>query len=75
MAQHTIFHHIPQLQDDFCIPLYTKLGKSLDNVNAWLGTAGTVTACHFDTYDNLFAQARRPHRPGPSHFSPRRGSR
>ena len=25
-------------------------------MNAWLGTAGTVTACHFDTYDNLFAQ-------------------
>jgi hypothetical protein len=52
------FNHVPGLQADFSVPLYTKVGggKGLDNVNAWLGTAGTVTAVHFDTYENLFAQ-------------------
>ena len=25
-------------------------------MNAWVGTAGTVTPCHFDSYDNLLGQ-------------------
>ena len=28
----------------------------LERVNAWIGTAGTVTPCHFDSYDNLLGQ-------------------
>ena len=28
----------------------------MQRVNAWVGTAGTVTPCHFDSYDNLLGQ-------------------
>ncbi|KAK3256354.1 hypothetical protein CYMTET_34506, partial [Cymbomonas tetramitiformis] len=28
----------------------------LSKINAWIGTAGTVTPCHYDSYDNLLTQ-------------------
>ena len=46
---------LPQLQADFAPPPLCSLGK-LQHINAWLGPGGTVTPCHFDSYDNVFAQ-------------------
>lgn len=43
------------LQHDFEVPRICSLGK-LRHMNAWLGPAGTVTPCHYDSYDNIFAQ-------------------
>ncbi|KAL1515219.1 hypothetical protein AB1Y20_001855 [Prymnesium parvum] len=55
LAQHALFEQLRQLQHDFSIPTICSLGK-LKHVNAWLGPGGTVTPCHFDSYDNIFAQ-------------------
>ena len=58
LAQHALFEQLPALQADFAVPPYCALGPSggPQHVNAWLGTAATVTPLHFDSYDNLFAQ-------------------
>eukprot|EP00927_Polykrikos_kofoidii_P068909 TRINITY_DN64262_c0_g1_i1.p1 TRINITY_DN64262_c0_g1~~TRINITY_DN64262_c0_g1_i1.p1 ORF type:complete len:571 (+),score=58.37 TRINITY_DN64262_c0_g1_i1:108-1715(+) len=55
LAQHTIFFQIAELQEDISIPQYCALG-SVRTVNMWLGTAGTVTALHYDNDDNFLAQ-------------------
>lgn len=56
LAQHMLFDQIPQLQGDIELPEYTECG-GLEGVNAWLGTSGTVTPLHCDSYDNLLTQA------------------
>lgn len=54
LAQHGLFEQIPSLTKDFDIPLYA--GNEVGAVNAWFGTAGTVTRCHYDSYNNLLTQ-------------------
>ncbi len=55
LAQHPLFEQLPRLKADYAVPPYCALGR-LQHVNAWLGTGGTVTPLHFDSYDNLLAQ-------------------
>lgn len=40
---------------DMEVPDYCNCG-SLEGVNAWFGTAGTVTPLHNDAYDNFLTQ-------------------
>jgi hypothetical protein len=57
LAQHALFQQIPSLRRYFTTPEFTTCSRSgVTNVNAWLGTAGTVTSLHFDSYDNLLVQ-------------------
>ena len=41
---------------DFDPPAVCDVAGGVQRVNAWIGTAGTVTPCHFDSYDNLLGQ-------------------
>jgi hypothetical protein len=56
MAQHALIEQIPALgRDVIMIPdLCGTPGPS--HVNAWVGTGGTRTPLHFDSYDNLLVQ-------------------
>ncbi|CEF98637.1 JmjC domain [Ostreococcus tauri] len=54
LAQHRLVDHLQSLSSDFTVPEFC--AKSLERINVWMGTAGTVTPCHFDTYDNLLGQ-------------------
>ena len=55
LAQHQLFEQIPELMDDIITPsLCEEAGPT--HVNAWIGTGGTRTPLHFDSYDNLFVQ-------------------
>ena len=53
LAQHQLFEQIPQLALDFEIPKWCNAGH-FERCNIWLGTSGTITPCHFDSYDNIF---------------------
>jgi len=56
LAQHNIFNQIPSLLSDID-PLPNFCGDNgPSQINTWLGTGGTQTPLHFDTYDNLFVQ-------------------
>ena len=55
MAQHQLFLQIPELIEDIKVPHYCSLGE-LQTVNLWMGTAGTVTALHYDLNDNFLVQ-------------------
>mmetsp|Transcript_16674 Transcript_16674/g.39002 ORF Transcript_16674/g.39002 Transcript_16674/m.39002 type:complete len:140 (-) Transcript_16674:197-616(-) len=46
---------LPELKADISVPHFCSLG-SMKTVNVWLGTAGTVTALHYDSDDNFLAQ-------------------
>ena len=56
LAQHNLFDQIPALLNDVdqSPSLCGVTGPSM--INVWLGTGGTRTPLHFDTYDNLFVQ-------------------
>lgn len=54
LAQHSIFEHLPELQDDIREPKIWREGYEMRNI--WMGTRGTVTPLHFDSMDNLFCQ-------------------
>jgi len=56
LAQHQLVDQLSDLSSDFAPPEYCL--KSLERINVWMGTAGTITPCHFDTYDNLLGQVR-----------------
>jgi hypothetical protein len=56
LAQHQLFEQIPELLGDFDNPAVCDVAGGVQRVNAWIGTAGTVTPCHFDSYDNLLGQ-------------------
>ena len=56
LAQHPLIDQLADLRRDFEIPALC--AKSLLRINTWMGTAGTITPCHFDSYDNLLGQVR-----------------
>ena len=53
LAQHPLLNQIPALCDDIDM---SPCGVQPTNVNIWMGTGGTRTPLHFDTYDNLLVQ-------------------
>jgi hypothetical protein len=53
LAQHPLLDQIPCLYDD--VPSKPH-GLEPTNVNIWMGTGGTRTPLHFDSYDNAFVQ-------------------
>jgi len=56
LAQHQLFEQLPALRQDIAVPDLTEAGDFEGVVNAWIGTAGTVTPLHIDSYDNLLTQ-------------------
>ncbi len=55
LAQHTLFEQLPDLRRDFREPECIR-GK-VARTNAWVGSAGTVTPLHFDSYDGALRRA------------------
>ena len=63
MAQHGLFEQCPALRDkgDFELPRFVREGLGEEAAegaisNIWMGTRGTVTHCHFDSYENILCQ-------------------
>ena len=56
LAQHQLFEQLPDLLSDFDTPGVCDAFGGAHRVNAWIGTSGTVTPCHFDSYDNVLGQ-------------------
>ncbi|KAA8493682.1 JmjC domain-containing protein F [Porphyridium purpureum] len=56
IAQHDLFSQIPALLKDVSPPPPHCGCAPIQKVNAWLGTSGTVTPCHYDTYENFLVQ-------------------
>ncbi len=56
LAQHPLFEQLPGLTEDFAVPEYTAVGD-FGRACAWVGPRGTVTPCHFDSYDIILTQA------------------
>ena len=57
IAQHPLFDQLPSLTGDFEQPAL--MGGEAVQMNAWIGTQGTVTPLHYDSYDNFLAQVTR----------------
>ena len=53
IAQHPLFDQITDLYD---MVDKQPFGVAATNINVWIGTGGTRTPLHFDTYDNLLVQ-------------------
>ena len=56
LAQHALFDQLPGLREDYIVPPYCAALGELSNINAWIGTGGTVSPLHYDTYDNFLTQ-------------------
>eukprot|EP00039_Didymoeca_costata_P021697 m.345220 g.345220 ORF g.345220 m.345220 type:complete len:443 (-) comp25924_c0_seq1:22-1350(-) len=58
MAQHELFRQFPELDADIRpYPRYCRVqGRQVERVNVWMGTKGTVTPCHTDSYENILVQ-------------------
>ena len=61
LAQHALFEQCPAFRDkgDYDLPAFLLGGgvEAEDVVsNVWMGTAGTVTHAHFDSYENVLGQ-------------------
>ncbi|KIH51129.1 hypothetical protein ANCDUO_18788 [Ancylostoma duodenale] len=57
LAQHRLFNQVPQLCDDFSLPLYCDHCEFEDvDKNCWIGPGGTVSPLHTDPRENLFSQ-------------------
>jgi len=55
LAQHPLFDQIPSLLQDIIIePSLCSETSTLKNI--WMGTGGTRTPLHYDSYDNLLVQ-------------------
>ncbi len=53
LAQHPLLNQIPALCKDINMK---PCGVKPTNINIWMGTGGTRTPLHFDSYDNLLVQ-------------------
>jgi len=59
LAQHELLDQCPALRADLSVPdSWRKVLGKPTRTNVWLGTHGTVTPCHWDSYDNILAQAQ-----------------
>mmetsp|Transcript_31262 Transcript_31262/g.74310 ORF Transcript_31262/g.74310 Transcript_31262/m.74310 type:complete len:80 (-) Transcript_31262:222-461(-) len=58
MAQHGLLDQIPSLRKDVEAPAYCTAAspEGVAVINAWIGTCGTKTPLHFDSYDNFLCQ-------------------
>ena len=56
LAQHVLLDQIPELMNDIDQTPQLLSGTDIVQRNVWMGTGGTRTPLHFDTYDNLFVQ-------------------
>ena len=58
LAQHELFNQIPELSDDFDIPLYCYSGESDEDIsiNMWFGPSNTVSPMHTDPRHNCLCQ-------------------
>ncbi|RLU19658.1 hypothetical protein DMN91_008215 [Ooceraea biroi] len=62
LAQHQLFEQVPELKEDFEVPLYCFFSddpseeSTTHHVNCWLGPANTVSPLHYDRYNNLLCQ-------------------
>ena len=56
LAQHPLLTQVPALKDDLGAidAICGREGPS--HINAWIGTGGTQTPLHFDSYDNILVQ-------------------
>lgn len=57
VAQHELLEQCPALRSDVSVPEPWRrvLGRPM-RTNVWLGTHGTLTPCHWDSYENFLAQ-------------------
>ncbi|KAH0947500.1 hypothetical protein HN011_003656 [Eciton burchellii] len=61
LAQHQLFEQVPELKEDFEVPLYCFFSdepseEPTHHINSWLGPANTVSPLHYDRYNNLLCQ-------------------
>ena len=57
LAQYNLLDHIKELESDISVPDYCYSRNSEEPIiNVWMGPSGTVSPCHHDPYDNIFAQ-------------------
>lgn len=57
LAQHELLDQCPTLRNDIALPeAWREVFGHASRTNVWLGTHGTVTPCHWDSYDNCLAQ-------------------
>jgi lysine-specific demethylase 8 len=60
LAQHELFQQVPELKEDFDIPLYCFSDDDKDDddiaVNVWFGPGGTVSPLHTDPKHNCLCQ-------------------
>lgn len=56
LAQHQLFEQIPELSNDIEVSPSLCGENGPTHINTWVGTGGTRTPCHFDSYDNLLVQ-------------------
>ena len=56
MAQHPLLNQIPTLQDDLDMKVEVCGPNHPTQINVWMGTGGTRTPLHYDSYDNWLVQ-------------------
>ena len=56
LAQFDLLEHVPELRKDILVPDYCYSTDQDPLLHVWLGPGGTVSPCHHDPYENIFAQ-------------------